>query len=295
MVQRQTAGGLAGLLGSPGYLFGRATTRAIAPAGDPSLREATPATVMALTVDDAQRFFKAAYRPDLTTIVLVGNVSPEHARTAVEHAFGSWTAEGPTPAVDLPAVPNSVVSKSYVPDRSALQSNIQLGETVPVKVDDPKHFVLTLGNEILGDGFSSRLYRDLRVKSGYVYSVSSALHWSRDRADYTISYGADAKNVGPARDLAVADIHAMQDAPVSDGELTRAKASLLRQIPMGRASFDATVIEGEHVRHDAATGQKRRPGTRRRRLAFRPARPCAGIGTPTGPGRDLGAVRPRLP
>jgi len=112
-----------------------------------------------------------------------------------------------------------------------------------VTASDPRHFMLTLGNSILGDGFSSRLYRDLRVKTGYVYSVSSRLSWKRQRASYEISFGADAKNIGPARDLAVRDIEAMQKAPVSDDELNRAKASLLRQIPMERASYDLIGLE----------------------------------------------------
>ncbi|MEJ0048217.1 MAG: insulinase family protein [Rhodospirillales bacterium] len=80
VVRRQVAQGLAGLLQSPGYLFRRATARAVAPPGDPSLREATPQTVMALQPADLQSFYKAAYRPDLTTIVVAGDVTPERAR-----------------------------------------------------------------------------------------------------------------------------------------------------------------------------------------------------------------------
>jgi zinc protease len=62
-----------------------------------------------------------------------------------------------------------------------------------------------------------------------------------------VSYGADAQNIGKARDLVVADIKAMQQQPVTEGELTRAKASLLRQLPMGRASFDAIGYEDLHL------------------------------------------------
>jgi len=243
VVQRQVAGSLAGLLGSPDYLFRRAVQKAVVPGSDPSLRQATPRSVMGLKVSDAEAYFRHAYRPDLATIVVVGDITPEHARAAVEKAFDGWTADGPTPAVDLPSLPPSRRTQAYVPDRSTLQSEIRLAETLPVTASDPRHFMLTLGNSILGDGFSSRLYRDLRVKTGYVYSVSSRLSWKRQRASYEISFGADAKNIGPARDLAVRDIEAMQKAPVSDDELNRAKASLLRQIPMERASYDLIGLE----------------------------------------------------
>ncbi|MCQ8279334.1 insulinase family protein [Acetobacteraceae bacterium KSS8] len=247
VVQKQTAGSLAGLLQSPDYLFGRAMLRGLVPANDPSLRQATPQTVMALTPADATAFYHRAFRPDLTTIVIVGDVTPEQARSEVEKTFGGWKNDGPTPRVDLPPVPLSGPSHAYVPNRSTLQANISLAETLGLKPDQPDHFTLTLGNEILGDGFSSRLYRDLRVKSGYVYSVSSRLNWGRTRSEYGISYGADPDNIAKARALAINDIKAMQNHPVSEDELTRAKASLLRQIPMGRASFDAIGQEYLHL------------------------------------------------
>ena len=247
IVQRQTAGGLAGLLGSPSYLFGRATLKAMVPAGDPSLREATPQTVLALTPAEAQAFYARTYRPDLATIVIVGDITPEHARAAVEREFGGWTAPGPKPAIDLPPIPLNGPARDYVPDRSTLQSTINLAEALAVRVDDPDHFTLTVGNEILGDGFSSRLYQDLRVKGGYVYSVSSSLKWSRTRSDYSVTYGADPDKIGPARDLVVRDIEAMQRGVVSPDELTRAKASLLRQLPMGRASYDDIGYEDLHL------------------------------------------------
>ena len=72
-----------------------------------------------------------------------------------------------------------------------------------------------------------------------MYSVSSALDWSRTRADYTIAFGADPQNVDKARQLVVRDLVAMQTAPVTEAELTRAKAQTLRRLPMQRASVGA--------------------------------------------------------
>ncbi len=247
VVQRQVAGGLAGLLGSPGYLFQRATVKAIVPAGDPGLREATPQTVLALTPPEAEAFYARTYRPDLATIVIVGDITPEQAKAAVQREFGAWTAPGPTPAIDLPPIPPNGPAKAYVPDRSTLQSTVELAQSLGVRVDNPDHFTLTVGNEILGSGFSSRLYQDLRVKGGYVYSVSSALRWSRTRSDYSVTFGADPDNIGRARDLVLRDIEAMQRDVVSPDELTRAKASLLRQLPMERASYDDIGYEDLHL------------------------------------------------
>ncbi len=242
----QLAQSLAGMLQSPDYLTDRATTRATVPEGDPTLREPTPDTVMALTREDVTSYYAAAYRPDLTTVVVVGDVTPEDARRVVMAAFGGWVQNGATPAIDLPPIPPSGPSRVQVPDESSLQDSVSIEETIGTAVTSPDRYPLLLGNTILGSGFASRLYGDLRVKTGYVYSVSSSIDWTRTRGSYSVSFGADAENVEKARQLVVRDIRDMQQVLVSESELTRAKAQLLRRLPMQRASVPA--IAGGYLR-----------------------------------------------
>ncbi|MBM9401798.1 insulinase family protein [Gluconacetobacter azotocaptans] len=248
VVRMQTAQALAGRLRTPDYLFGRAVKAAVSPPHDPSLRQPDPQKVMHLTLADVRAFYAGAYRPDLTTIVVAGDITPERAQQVVGRDFGAWTAAGgATPAVDLPTRPDSRASRTQVPDHTSVQDTAMLAESLGLTAAHADHFALTVGNEVLGDGFSSRLYRDLRVRTGYVYSVSSRFSWSRNRGGYSISFGADPDKVGKARDAAVHDVTAMQNNPVSDDELTLAKASLLRGLPLQRASLDSIAAEDLHL------------------------------------------------
>ncbi len=246
-VRSQLARSVAGQLHSPDYLFRQATEKAILPPGDPALREATPPSVNAVTLDDVRDYYATTMRPDLTTIVVVGDITPEAARRIVMANFGGWMAEGPAPAIDLPPVPLSKPSEQWVRDESAQQNNVTLAESVSVPVLSPDRYALLLGNTILSSGFSSRLYRDVRIRTGYAYSIESDFDWSRTRANYAVSFGADAKNVDKARALVMRDLKTMQTQPVSESELTRAKAELLRQLPMGRASVTAIAAQYLHA------------------------------------------------
>ena len=237
VVKAQTADSVAGLLKSPGYLAERALEFGLLPKNDPALRQPTPKTVDTLTMDDVHGFYARAYRPDLTTIVVIGDVSPEEAKTEIEKWFGSWKAEGPKPKLDLPPVPPNQASATTVPDPSRVQDLVELSQELPMNRFNPDYYALELGNNVLGGGFyATRLYRDLREKTGLVYTVSNRLDAGRTRAAFSISYACDPANVSKARALVERDLHDMQTSPPTPGELHQAKALILRQIPLAESS-----------------------------------------------------------
>jgi zinc protease len=238
IVQQQTAQEVAGELQSPGYLRNRAFDHALLPKDDPELREATPQSVSAVTLPDVHAYFQHVYRPDVSTIVVIGNVSPEEAKSVVEKYFGSWSASGPKPETDLaPVPPNPAGATAAVPDRSRVQVIVDLGETLQLNRFNPDYYALELGNHVLGGGFyATRLYRDLRENGGLVYYVGSSFRIGKTRSTYVVNYACDPPNVSKARAIIVRDLTAMQKTPVSDHELRQARAMLLRQIPLSQAS-----------------------------------------------------------
>src|SRR5208282_5530900 len=56
---------------------------------------------------------------------------------------------------------------------------------------------------------------------------------------YRVTYACDPPNVGKARDIVVSDLKAMQSRDVTPEELAQAKGLLLREIPLGEASFES--------------------------------------------------------
>jgi zinc protease len=239
IVKQQTVGSLTGTIKSPDYKAGRALAAALYPAGDPARRAATPQSATAVTLDDAKAFYATAFRPDLTTIVVVGNVTPEHARAAVEKAFGAWKADGPRPNVFNPAVPPNAAGSATIPATGRVQSEVRMSETIPLTYKDADYPVLQLANTVLSGGFyASLLFHDLRELHGYVYSVGSSFAPGRNRSTFTVTYGADPKNVARAAKLVVDDLTSLQRKPLAVDRLTRAKALVLGEIPIARESYE---------------------------------------------------------
>jgi zinc protease len=209
------------------------------PKSDPSLLEASAQSVGSIKLPDVRNYLHSAFRPDLTSIVVIGRVTAPQALSIISKYFGNWSASGPPPQIDLPLAPANRPSQLAVPDDSRVQDDVLLAQTAALTRSDPDYYAFELGSSVLGGGFySTRLSIDLRKNAGLVYSVDSELQAGRTRSVYLVHYACDPKNVSKAQQLVVRDLKAMQTTPVQEDELVRAKALLLRQIPLDESSIE---------------------------------------------------------
>jgi zinc protease len=244
IVRRQVAERMAGEGQSPLYLSEHSLESALLPKNDPDLRHATSKSVSSLSLGDVRKYYKRVFQPDLTTIVVVGNITPERAREVIERNFGSWKSHGARRRTLPPPVATNQPSSMEVPNTSRVQAEVTLAETLPVGRSDPDYYTLNLASQVLGGAFyASRLSRDLRENSGLVYNVSSTLQAEATRTFYVISYGCDPRNVSKVRAIVERDLKEMQTSAVPEETLKQAKVLLLQQIPLSEASVHS-IAEG---------------------------------------------------
>jgi zinc protease len=244
VVRGESVSALQGQATSPAYFAKRALREALYPENDPVLRDPTPESVSSLSREDVLAYHARAFRPDMTTIVIVGKITLDRARTTAERFFGAWKPRGAAPVTELPPVPPNKPAHVLVPDASRVQNEVTLMETVGITRSHPDYYRLQLGNHILSGAFyASRLYRDLRENSGLVYSVESFLEAGKTRALFGVEYACDPYNVAKARGMVEENLRLMREKPVSADELRRAKTLLVRQVPLADASTDAIGAE----------------------------------------------------
>jgi zinc protease len=244
IVRDQAAQLTAGTIASPGYRTNRVLQAALVPKDDPTLREATPKSISDLALADVKDYYAKVFRPDMTTIAVIGDITPAEARPIFEKWFGAWRVAGPKPVIALPRVAANEPSAINVPDPTSVQDSVNLSQQLGINRFHSDYYALQLGDRVLGGGFyATRLYRDLRQKAGYVYNVDNALRATETRATYSVTYGCDAENVSKARLLIEQELGAMRSTNVTDGELQQAKALLLRQTTLSESS-EETVARG---------------------------------------------------
>jgi zinc protease len=210
------------------------------PFNDPELRQPTVAGMQGINLDDVKNYYAKTMRPDLTTIVVVGNVTVAQARAAVDRTFGAWKATGPTPSVDLPPVPLNPPGEVKIPLPNIRQDYVTLEQLVPLARSNPAYYPLLLGNTVLGGGSlgpeQSRLFRDIRQNAGLVYSIASQYVSGGARSRFSIDFACSPSNEAHIEALVNEELAQMRKEPIGDFELSLMKASLVRRVLLGGAS-----------------------------------------------------------
>ncbi|HWZ58455.1 MAG TPA: pitrilysin family protein [Gemmatimonadaceae bacterium] len=232
------------------YLAGRVFDNTVYGVGHPWARAETPQSVGSITRADLVLFHDTYITPQNITLVVAGDITPDVAVAALERAFGEWHAVGKSGDV-LPPPPKAPSPTTiYLFDRpSSPQSVLLVGQLGPRR-DPTTFFPLELGNIVLGGAFNSRLNLDLRETHGYTYGASSDFQFRR--VPQVGTFEADADVATPKTDsalvLLVANIKAIRGKrPVTDSELTFAKATEVRSLPRAFATVEDIAGAAAHL------------------------------------------------
>ena len=212
----------------------------------------TAQTIRAFTIDDLRAFYTATFRPDNSTLIIVGDVTAASAMPLLERSFGSWkpAANGPVSHVKQPAAPLRSARAVYLIDKpGAPQSQIRIG-MVGVARSTPDYFPLTVMNTILGGAFSSRLNLNLRETHGYTYGAQSFFDMRLEPGSFTAFAGVQTDKTADALKEFFNEFTGMT-RPVPADELERAKNYIALGLP---SEFETTAaisrkLEEEVIYH----------------------------------------------
>ncbi len=128
----------------------------------------TRETIAAADRDEIARYHREHYRPGNIVVAAAGNL--EHEQMVELVGAGLGVEDGVRPArIDPSFAPSEAVVSER---RSTEQAHLVLGVRALAR-DDPDRYALSVVNQALGGGMSSRLFQEVREKRGLAYSVYS--------------------------------------------------------------------------------------------------------------------------
>ncbi len=152
----------------------------------------TAASVGALTLADVKDFYQKNYAPNVSHLVVVGDV--DQAKLMPQLGFlQSWAQREVTIPADVAGVQPEKTKIYFVDKPGAAQSEIRVGYLTPLTYDATgDYYRAYLSNYVLGGAFNSRINLNLRENKGYTYGARSGFSGSRYAGPYTAQAGVRA-------------------------------------------------------------------------------------------------------
>ncbi|HZU76814.1 MAG TPA: pitrilysin family protein [Dehalococcoidia bacterium] len=190
-------------------------------------------TVQGIQRPDMVRHLSEWYVPTNIVLSVSGNVSHDEV---VERAARLWE-NGSAPAVPrvAPAAPEMPAERILCEERDIAQANIAIGMRSLAR-QDPDRFALTILNNILGRGMSSRLFREVRERRGLAYSVGASTSRYLDTGTFSISAGVSPENAVEAVQVIMGEVAKLVAEPVGEEELTKARDYAVGSFRLGLES-----------------------------------------------------------
>jgi len=171
-------------------------------------------------------------RPDTAGFTVVGDVTMAELLPALEAAFGDWRAPAaPKPVKDLAAAIPPAKQRLVVIDRpNSPQSVLLFGRVLPLTGKVPE--ALGLANEVIGNGFLSRLNLNLRENKGWSYGIRSSLPIVAGPRELAVYTQVQSDRTADSIRLILDDMAAFAtDKGVDETELQRVTDGNIRGLP----------------------------------------------------------------
>ncbi len=189
----------------------------------------TTSTVNNVKMEDVKNFVATYWKPNIAYLVFVGDIEPEAAKALAEKNFGSW-AKGNVPNLNYPKPVKPAQTYIAIVDRPAsVQSVVAVATTVDLVQGSPNVIPSNVMNNILGGGFSGRLFANLREKHGFTYGAYSSLSPNRQVGIFSAEAAVRNEKTDSSIQELLREINIIRDEKVGDIELSRMKNYLSGQ------------------------------------------------------------------
>ncbi|PZR73369.1 MAG: hypothetical protein DLM73_10845 [Chthoniobacterales bacterium] len=226
-LKNQTLDGLRVAYKQPGSLSQFVTSRVVFGNGPYAhSHSGTMESVQAIKRDDLVKLYQTYYVPENAALIISGNLTLEQGKKFAEQFFGSWKA--PQSAAKEPATVEATewkASNIVVDMPEAGQAAVAVARPA-LKRDSPDYYAGLVANAALGNGFISRLNREIRIKRGLSYGARSSLEARREVGPFSATAQTKNQSAAEVASLMQSELKRLQTDPVQGDELKSRKAVL---------------------------------------------------------------------
>ncbi|GAB4365755.1 MAG: pitrilysin family protein [Calditrichia bacterium] len=199
----------------------------------PYFGELSVANLEAVTLEDIKAFYETYFHPQLTRLVIIGDISKPELHSILERYFGTWkTDREPAIREFPPQEPLQNLDIKVFTNYEDSQVTLRIAHEAP-ESSHPDYEKLELANHILGgSSLTSRLGINIRDKQGLTYGIISKLRGRNHGGWWYVGGKTSPENVGKMFVSTLYEIQRMRESKVTENELNDAKRFFLGTLPM---------------------------------------------------------------
>ncbi len=167
-------------------------------------------------------YYRRNYRPRDMVVSAAGHIEAEECRRELEGIIGSIDCPADEETETCARVAPKPERRTAVSEREIEQVYFVCG-TDTYGYRDERRYPLMLLNTIVGGSLSSRLFQNIREKTGLCYSIASGVNGFSDCGEFTIYFSTTLDNVSPVLDLLNREIRRIKKGDIGGEELSMAK------------------------------------------------------------------------
>ena len=187
-----------------------------------------------ITADDLKNFTKNSLAKENLRIGVVGDISAEELKLALNEIFGTLPDKANLPERKQISIQNTGATVLY--EHDIPQTIIEIAQN-GIGRDHPDYYTSVVMNHIFGgSGFGSRLTNEVREKRGLTYGIYSYFSDKESCDSFHVSTSTKNESVAQVIDIIKSEISKIKDTPVSDTELETAKKYLIGSFPLSLSS-----------------------------------------------------------
>lgn len=188
--------------------------------------EGTLETLPSIGRNEIVKFYQSHYLPRGAAFILAGDVTLEQGRDFAEKLFGGWKNGEPVPNDTRSSGAADWKAQDVVVDMpEAGQAAVTVAKPA-IKRTSPEYYAALVANAALGNGFVSRLNREIRIKRGLSYGAGSSIEARREPGLFSATVQTKNESAAEVAQLVEGELKRMVTEPVQGAELEARKAVL---------------------------------------------------------------------
>jgi zinc protease len=197
----------------------------------------TTDSVEKLTREDLVKFHNVWFRPNNSTLVIVGDTKLDEIKPKLEQLFAAWKSAD-VPKKNIGTVSLPAKSAIYIVDKPGAQQSVIYAASIAPPLSNPQEVAIVVMNDELGGDFGSRINMNLREDKHWSYGTATRLTKARGQRPFRIIAPVQTDKTKESLVELNKELRAiLADKPVAAAELAKTQDEETLQLPGSRETL----------------------------------------------------------